>query len=438
MSKKALFFFALFLVISISLVGCSNETTSPEDNDSADEVESESKENNNENEVEEQDESKEDEKSEESDKTDETEETSEVEENVEDNTVQDNVAYVSVDRLNIRADRDAQGTSLGIITKGKQVKVLEEVKDGEDDWLNIQVVNADNTIEGWVLTQYTVKDSRELLSNPNLFEDEEMNEFFTSPTLFENNTVVSYYGHPNSRLMGIVGRHSVQELIPILKNTSEKYDSVNGDKGVIPAIYLIYGTVQPGGEIGVLNYDQMISYIEEAYKNGVLVYLDHQMGKYHPIDALNEILPFLRYPNVHLALDPEWRTNNPMNEIGHLTGEEINQIQETMREYMISNDIPGIRQFVFHQFIEKMVHNIEEVSVDYDPVLLVHNTSGWGPPSGKIATHATNSKATNIPYKGFKLWYYYSDISGVHYDNPLMTPEEVMELNPKPGLIIYQ
>ncbi|MCD8509521.1 MAG: hypothetical protein LRY73_06305 [Bacillus sp. (in: Bacteria)] len=48
------------------------------------------------------------------------------------------------------------------------------------------------------------------------------------------------------------------------------------------------------------------------------------------------------------------------------------------------------------------------------------------------------SKATNIPYKGFKLWYYYSDIRGVHYDDPLMTPEEVMSLDPKPGLVIYQ
>ncbi|MDQ0257071.1 hypothetical protein J2S74_004516 [Evansella vedderi] len=193
--------------------------------------------------------------------------------------------------------------SLGIITKGKQVKVLEEVQDGEDDWLNIQVGSGDNTIEGWVLTRFTVRDSREFLSDPSLFEDEEMNDFFTSPTLFEDNTVVAYYGHPNSRLMGIVGRHSVQELIPLLEKTAEKYETVNGDKGVIPAIYLIYGTVQPGGEIGRMNFDQMMSYVEETYKNGVLVYLDHQMGKYHPIDALNEILPFLRYPNVHLALD---------------------------------------------------------------------------------------------------------------------------------------
>ncbi|MCD8509522.1 MAG: SH3 domain-containing protein [Bacillus sp. (in: Bacteria)] len=377
MTKKALVsILALLLVFTISLVGCSNETTSPaEENDPTDEETSED--NTNENGVEEQDESTEEETAEE------TKETSEVEETVEDNRIREDIAYVSVDRLNIRAYKDAQGTSLGIITKGKQVKVLDEVQDGEDDWLNIQVGSGDNTIEGWVLTRFTVRDTREFLSDPNLFEDEELNDFFTSPTLFEDNTILAYYGHPNNRLMGIVGRYSVQDLIPLLEKTAAKYDAVNGDKGVVPAIYLIYGTVQPGGEIGVLNFDQMMSYIEEAYKNGVLIYLDHQMGKYHPIDALNEILPFLRYPNVHLALDPEWRTDNPMREIGYLSGDEINQIQETMRDYMIENGIPGVRQFVFHQFIEKMVPDIEAINADYDPVLLVHNTSGWGPPSGK-------------------------------------------------------
>lgn len=433
MSKKALFILALILVFTI-IVGCSNETTSPAEESGPTDQET-SEDNTNENGIEEQGELTEEETAA---GTEETEETSEAEETVEDNRIQEDIAYVSVDRLNIRAYRDAQGTSLGIITKGKQVKVLEEMKDGEDDWLNIQVGSGDNTIEGWVLSQYTVRDTREFLSDPNLFENEELNDFFTSPTLFEDNTILAYYGHPNNRLMGIVGRHSVQDLIPLLEKTAETYDAVNGDKGVVPAIYLIYGTVQPGGEIGILNFDQMMSYIEEAYKNGVLIYLDHQMGKYHPIDALNEILPFLRYPNVHLALDPEWRTDNPMREIGHLSGDEINQIQETMRDYMIENGIPGKRQFVFHQFVEKMVPDIEAINVDYDPVLLVHNTSGWGPPSGKKATHATNSRATNIPYKGFKLWYYYSDIRGVHYDDPLMTPEEVMGLDPKPGLVIYQ
>lgn len=447
MSKKTLLIIlALLLVFTASLAGCSKQgmspavVTNPEDQEV---VEDKDK---SENGIEEQGEIKE-EGTEEKELKAEKEEASEVGENAADNTVdntesdienQENVAYVSINKLNIRADRNAQGKSLGSVTKGKEIKVIEEIKDGEENWYKIQVGNAENTIEGWVLKQYTVKNSNDLLSSPTFFEDKDMNDYFTSPTLFEDNTVVAYYGHPNSKIMGIVGRHSKEELISLVQKTSEKYDALNGDKGVIPAIYLVYGTVQPKGEINMMNYDLLMPYIEEAYKNGILVYLDHQMGKHSPINSLNEILPFLKFPNVHLALDPEWRTNKPMKEVGHLTGNELNEIQQTMREYIVSNKITGKRQFVFHQFIEKMIHGIETVSSNYDPVLLVHNTSGWGPPEGKIATHAKNSKATNIPYKGFKLWYFYSDKPGVHFDDPLMTPKQVLDLDPKPGLIIYQ
>ena len=109
-----------------------------------------------------------------------------------------------------------------------------------------------------------------------------------------------------------------------------------------------------------------------------------------------------------------------------------------MKEYMAANNIPGKRQLVVHQFQSKMIRDIKDVKTSYDPVILVHATSGWGSPEAKISTHARNAMAENIPYKGFKLWYYYSSRSGVHYDRPLMTPMQVLRLTPEPGLIIYQ
>lgn len=351
---------------------------------------------------------------------------------------QEPYVYITADRLTIRSDSHEDSESLGSLVKGKEVLVLEEVEQDESTWYKVQTLNPENSIEGWISAEYTVTDINELYSSPELFEDEELNEFFTSPTLFEENTVVAYYGHPHSEIMGIVGRHSVEELIPLLKETTETYHNASEEKGAVPAIYLVYGTVQPGGEINPMSYDLALSYIETAYQNGILIYLDHQIGKHSPQFAINELISFLRYPNVHLALDPEWRTDRPMQEVGHLTGEEINGIQDTMRAYMEERNIKGHRQFVFHQFIDSMIHNIEEVSVDDGPVIPVHNTSGWGSPDGKRATHDRNAGATNIPFKGFKLWYYYSDRPGVHYDNPLMTPDEVMDLNPQPGLVIYQ
>jgi len=261
---------------------------------------------------------------------------------------------------------------------------------------------------------------------------------FTDSDLFNKNYILAYYGHPKSKTMGIVGRHSKEELAVKLEEQAKAYAVLNPKKGVVPAIYLIYGTCQPKGNILRIPKGLLVSYLEFALEKGYLVYLDHQIGRYKPEEALGELLPYLKYPNVHLAIDAEWRTNRPMRKIGHVTGEELNSLQKLMRDYMRQNNIPGKRELVFHQFKPYMVKNIERVNAVYDPVLLIHSTSGWGPPFLKIDTHAVNAKVTNIPSKAFKLWYYYSDKKGVHFDEPLMSPQEVLNLKPQPGLIIYQ
>lgn len=276
------------------------------------------------------------------------------------------------------------------------------------------------------------------LSSP-LYSFKKITEnFFLSPTFFNDNHIVAYYGHPNSKIMGILGRHSKGELAMLVKKTAETYESINGEKGVIPAFYVIYGTCQPAGEINRINKNLIESYIEFALANKMLIYLDHQIGKYTPQEAIRELIPFLKYPNVHLALDPEWRTTKPMKVIGSISGGEINAVQKIIQDYLTANIIPGKRQLVFHQFHAKMIRDREEVNANYSQVIPVHATSGWGRPEAKKGTHLRNSSAVNIPYKGFKLWYYYSSQQGVHYDRPLMSPEEVLALNPEPGLIIYQ
>jgi hypothetical protein len=81
----------------------------------------------------------------------------------------------------------------------------------------------------------------------------------------------------------------------------------------------------------------------------MLVFVDHQIGKHSVKESMERILPFLRYPNVHLAIDPEWRTLKPMKEIGSITAEELNQAQRIMQDYMVANGISGIRMLVVHQ-----------------------------------------------------------------------------------------
>lgn len=250
--------------------------------------------------------------------------------------------------------------------------------------------------------------------------------------------LLAYYGHPNSRYMGIVGRHTLPELVEKVKATAREYQAVMPESAVVPAIYLIYGTVQPEGRIGFMSEEMVNRYINYAGEQGVRIILDHQIGRFTLKETMDRILPFLVHPHVHLAVDFEWRTSRPMQEIGFVRGEELTWMQQYMSEYLVRNNLPATRYLIFHQFKAAMVRNHAGIQTGFPQVELVHSTSGWGPPGLKRDTHAYNASITQIPTKAFKLWYYYSDKPGIHYDNPLMTPAEVAALKPRPRIIIYQ
>jgi len=252
-----------------------------------------------------------------------------------------------------------------------------------------------------------------------------------------NNDVFALYGKPGARTMGILGQYSLPDIGPVMDDFVARYDEANGGRGIIPAFYIIYGTCWPEGEIGILQDRIVREYIEYAAERGWYVYLDHQIGRYSVESAMNKLLPWLKYPNVQLALDPEWRTEKPMQEIGSVTAAEINQAQAMMQDYLTEHRLPGRRMLVIHQFKPKMIANRPEVRSDFELVQLIHCADGFGSPSLKKSTYAFNAQATNIPLKSFKL-FLKPTVEGAGWDQPLMSPEDVFALEPRPYLIMYQ
>ena len=252
-----------------------------------------------------------------------------------------------------------------------------------------------------------------------------------------NNDIFALYGKPDAYTMGILGRYSPEEIEPIMNKFAATYDEANKERGIIPAFYLIYGTCWPGGDIGLLRQSTVKKYIEFAAERGWYVFIDHQIGKYTVEQAMNAILPFLKYPNVHLALDPEWHTTEPMKVIGSVTGDEINKAQAMMDKYIKENNITGRRILVIHQFNAIMIKKRANVRSDYERVQLIHCADGFGSPQLKKDSYAYNALAQNIPLKSFKL-FSKPTVAGAGYDQPMMTPEEVFSLNPRPYLIMYQ
>jgi hypothetical protein len=269
-------------------------------------------------------------------------------------------------------------------------------------------------------------------------EQETINRIAADYTsLILNNDILAFYGHPRSTIMGILGRFPIEELDKKLTALAGEYKAANGGRNVIKAFYIIFGTVWPEGEIGIINAELLTRWIEYARDHNMLVFIDHQIGRYDPVASLRRMLPWLRYPNVHLALDPEWRTTKPMKEIGTVTADEINRAQQEMEDYIIANDIPGERFLVIHQFNYRMISSRDRVRSDFQRVRLVHCADGFGSPRIKRDSYAYNAEAKNIPIKAFKLFYNFGT-PGAGYDNPLMTPREVYALNPRPYIIMYQ
>ncbi len=252
-----------------------------------------------------------------------------------------------------------------------------------------------------------------------------------------NNDVFALYGKPGSRGMGILGQYSLASIEPVMDEFIKTYDTANGNRGIIPSFYIIFGTCWPEGEIGYLSDAVIRQYIEFAAERGWYVFLDHQIGKYTVEGSVKRLLPYLAYPNVHLALDPEWRTTKPMQEIGSVTAEEVNIAQKMIQDYMIEHNLPGRRMLVIHQFKPKMIMNRSQVRTNYELVQLIHCADGFGSPTLKKSTYALNAQAKNIPLKSFKL-FLKPTVAGAGYDVPLMSPEDVFLLNPRPYLIMYQ
>jgi hypothetical protein len=264
-------------------------------------------------------------------------------------------------------------------------------------------------------------------------------------SILETSDILAYYGHPMSSRMGILGRLPIDEVYRRLSAEAENYRAFSGEREIQKAFYVIYGTVQPEGKINRINKDVLLQWIRYTAERDMIIFLDHQIGRYDPVESLQEMLPYLQYPNVHLALDPEWRTEKPMEKIGSVTAEEINRAQKIMEDYLVSNNLPGERLLVLHQFKTWMIDEQQvdvktgtPVKVDttsFNHVRLVHCADGWGNPAQKKDTYTSNATTgPKIPVKGFKLFYKY----GEQYDEPLLSPADVYGLNPRPQVIMYQ
>ena len=266
---------------------------------------------------------------------------------------------------------------------------------------------------------------------------------------FHKKTWLTYYGRPTIGVMGILGEHDIPTLTGLLKQKAAEYDRANGPQfGVQPAIHLVHGmaTVEDGADdshLGYLTDAELMPYIEYAQQEGVAVILDVQIANLSPVEAISRTLSYLKYPNVHLAIDPEFAMSTkgqriPGNPIGYVTAEQVNAVQHLISDYLAEHNLPGPRVLLVHQFQQDMIVNLEQLETNVPNVAVVLSVDGFGVPYVKIWKYNALVNQT-APYTSFKIFY--------NWDEPVMTPAQALGIDASeqtdfieitPNMIQYQ
>jgi hypothetical protein len=258
----------------------------------------------------------------------------------------------------------------------------------------------------------------------------------TGEYLLPNYRILSYYGFPGEVNMGVLGEYDMETLLARLQEQAAEYEAVD-DRPYKLAFEVIASVAQQyegedGDHLAYIGSDLLQEYVDFTAANDMLLILDVQFGLRTVQQEVEAMEPYLKYPHVQLALDPEFAVDEgevPGTVIGSIDAADVLYAQQELARISSENGLPP-KLLIVHQFTESSISNRETIT-QIPGVQFVLEVDGFGTPDEKRATYALLTGGEAFDFHGFKLWY-----NG--QDDPIMTPEEVLALDPQPDLIIYQ
>ena len=247
--------------------------------------------------------------------------------------------------------------------------------------------------------------------------------------------LVAYYGTPGGAGLGVLGRDDVTTTLTLLSEQAQAYRELDPEVETIPVFHMVttIADAYPGDDEDYnhrVSHETIRQWIDGGHAAGGWSVLDIQPGRADLDAGLDLIEPFLWEPDVHLAVDPEFMVSDeevPGDQLGRITGSQINRVQARLDR--IGRATGQHKILVVHQFDGRMIEQKEEI-LHYPFVDLVWDADGFGGPWAKMADYDQYSEEHGFEYGCLKLFY--------DHDEPLMTPEQVLALEPPPSVIIYQ
>jgi hypothetical protein len=252
--------------------------------------------------------------------------------------------------------------------------------------------------------------------------------------------IIAFYGNLYSKNMGILGELPKQEVLDKLQKEAQAWEEADTMMQVQPALHYIAVTAQmlPGKANKYrlrMPFSQIDSVLKMAEKINAIVFLDIQVALSTLEEEVPEFEKYLKLPNVHLGIDPEFSMKGgqkPGTVVGSFDAADINYTAKYLQKIVKENNLPP-KILVVHRFTQGMVKNYKNIKTMPEVQVVMH-MDGWGFPAKKINTYKQFIYKEPVEYTGFKL-FYKNDTKG---NGRLLTHKELLNLKPQPVYIQYQ
>ena len=255
------------------------------------------------------------------------------------------------------------------------------------------------------------------------------------------NRIVAYYGNLYSKRMGVLGEYPPKELWKRLNKEVNAWEKADPATPVQPAIHYIATVAQgspmkDGSYIMRMPNAQIDSALAIAKMGDAIVFLDLQVGKSNVRNEVPKLEKYLKLPQVHLGIDPEFSMKEgsiPGHKIGTMDASDVNFCAEYLAKLVKENNLsPKI--LIVHRFTQGMIRNYKNIRL-HPEVQIVMNMDGWGEPILKHDTYRQYIYKEPVQFTGFKLFYKNDLKKAPHV---MLPPSDLLKLKPQPIYIQYQ
>ncbi|MDP2665577.1 MAG: hypothetical protein Q8P23_02970 [bacterium] len=253
--------------------------------------------------------------------------------------------------------------------------------------------------------------------------------------------IVAYFGNFYSKGMGVLGEYPTDQMLAMLASTTQMWTAADPATPAVPAIHYIVAVAQAsagkeGKYILRMPDDQIDDALDLASRIQGIVFLDVQVGLSTLEYELPQLEKYLKMPQVHLAIDPEFSMkfgDRPGTVIGTFDATDINYATEYLAGLVRDNHLPP-KILIVHRVTQAMVTNYKKI-LPLPEVQIVMDMDGFGSKEKKYGTYNRVVAPEPVQFTGIKL-FYKNDVRPPA--NGLLSPAEVLKLTPAPIYIQYQ